>query len=180
VSLGFVTATAVRSRGRRGGSAIEHGAPLPRGSSGAPLVDAAGRLLGFNAIRREGGLILAVAAGADVHRRAEALARGEAPRRARLGVAVASPRAARRLRSAVGLPERDGLLVRAVQEDGAAEQAGVQRGDLLVRAGERDLTAIDDLFDALEATAPGDELALGIVRGTEELEVTVRPTEARP
>ena len=42
--------------------------------------------------------------------------RGEAAQRPRLGVALAPPRAARRMRAAVGLPERDGLLVRAVQD----------------------------------------------------------------
>src|SRR5262249_43813849 len=62
---GFVSA-AERSfrgpRGRRIAGAIEHTAPLPRGSGGGPLVDAEGSLLGLNAIRLDGGLILAVPA----------------------------------------------------------------------------------------------------------------------
>src|SRR5688572_8449728 len=51
VSFGVVTATGRSFRGPRGrriGGSIEHSAPLPRGSSGGPLVDAAGRLLGLN------------------------------------------------------------------------------------------------------------------------------------
>ena len=101
---------APRAAGSRG--AIEHTAPLPRGSSGGPLVDADGRLLGINAVRVDGGLILAIPADAPLRERVEALGRGEAPKRARLGVAIAPPRVARRLRRAVGLPERDGVLVR--------------------------------------------------------------------
>src|ERR671930_225984 len=91
-------------RGRRIEGAIEHTAPLPRGSSGGPLVDAEGRLLGLNAVRLEGGLILAVPATAALRERASRLLRGEAPTPHRLGVAVAPPRVARRLRHAVGLP----------------------------------------------------------------------------
>ncbi|HYM58426.1 MAG TPA: PDZ domain-containing protein, partial [Solirubrobacteraceae bacterium] len=88
--------------------------------------------------------------------------------------ALAPARAARRLRSAVGLPERDGLLVRAVEADSPAGRAGIQRGDLLVSVEGRALASIDDLFDALEAAAgDGRGLAVGVVRGTEEREVSV-------
>src|ERR671930_463216 len=75
-------------RGRRIQGAIEHTAPLPRGSSGGPLVDTSGRLLGLNSVRLGAGLILAVPASAAVRDRAERLARGEAPAPHRLGVDV--------------------------------------------------------------------------------------------
>src|SRR5437588_6730731 len=137
VTLGFVSA-AGRSfrgpRGRRVAGAIEHTAPLPRGSSGGPLVDREGRLLGINAVRVDGGLILAIPADGALRERVDAMARGEAPKRVRLGVAIAPPRVARRLRRAVGLPERDGVLVRAVEEGSAAARAGLERGDLIVAA----------------------------------------------
>lgn len=173
-TFGLVSATDRSFRGpggRRVGGSIEHTAPLPRGSSGGPLVDTAGRLLGLNAVRREGGLILAIPADEAVRARAGALARGEAVERPRLGVALSPPRYARRLRGAVGLPERDGLLVRGVVDGSPAERAGLQRGDLLVSAGGRPLAAVDDLFDALEAA--GEGLALGIVRGSDEHELRV-------
>ena len=176
-TFGLVSATGRSFHGpggRRIGGSIEHTAPLPRGSSGGPLVDATGRLLGLNTIRLEGGLILALPADETLRRRTEALAGGSPPERPRLGVALASPRTAGRLRSAVGLPERDGLLVRGVLEDSPAGRAGIQRGDLLVSAGGRPLVAVDELFDALEAAAGGEgPLVLGIVRGTEEREVSV-------
>jgi serine protease Do len=172
-SFGLVTATGRSFRGpggRRIGGSIEHSAPLPRGSSGGPLVDADGRLLGINSVRMEGGLVLALPADAALRGVAEALGRGEAPVRPRLGLALAPPRAARRMRAAVGLPEREGLLVRAVESGSPAERAGLQQGDLLVAAAGRPLQRFDDLFDALEG-APGT-LALTVVRGTEEREVT--------
>jgi S1-C subfamily serine protease len=160
-------------RGRRIGGSIEHTAPLPRGSSGGPLVDLEGRLLGLNTVRMDGGLILALPADAALQRRTEALAAGEATARPRLGVALAHPRAARRLRSAVGLPDREGLLVRGVVDGSPAARAGIERGDLLVAAGGAPLRGADDLFDALEAAGADGSLVLTVVRGADEREVTV-------
>jgi serine protease Do len=177
VTLGFVSSEGRSFRGPRGrriGGAIEHSAPLPRGSSGGPLVDVEGRLLGLNALRLDGGLILAVPATAAVKERASRLARGEAPASPRLGVAVAPPRVARRMRRAVGLPEREGLLVRAVEDGSPAAAAGIERGDLLVGAGGHDLEGVDALYEVLDAVPPeGGTLDVTIIRGTEERPVTV-------
>ena len=176
-TLGLVSTTERSFRGPRGRrfrGAIEHTAPLPRGSSGGPLVDDAGRLLGINTVRMDGGLIVAIAADQGFAERVETLARGETLPRPRLGLAIAPARVARRLRRAVGLPERDGLLVHGVERDGPAARAGIEKGDLLVRADDRDLVRLDDLHEALDAVAPGGELRLTAVRGVEEREVVVR------
>jgi serine protease Do len=134
-------------------------------------VDLAGNLLGLNAVRRDGGFILALPADAGLRRRVDELARGETAERPRLGVALAPPRVARRMRAAVGLDDRDGLLVRGVVDGSPAATAGLQRGDLLVRAGDKALASMDDLFDALDGA--GDTLTVGLVRGTEEHDVDV-------
>jgi serine protease Do len=175
-TLGFVTSEGRSFRGPRGrriAGAIEHTAALPRGSSGGPLVDVEGRLLGLNALRLDGGLILAVPATASVKERAQALARGETPASPRLGVALAPARAARRMRRAVGLPERAGLLVRAVEDGSPAAAAGIEAGDLLVAANDTELGSIDVLYELLDSVASGGSLELTVVRGTEERPVTV-------
>jgi len=172
-TFGLISATGRSFRGPRGrriGGSLEHTAPLPRGSSGGPLVDAEGRLLGLNSIRLEGGLILALPADAATKRRADALAAGNAATRPRLGIALAPARASRRMRAAVGLPERDGLLVRGVERESPAAKAGIERGDLLVGVNQHPLSSVDELFDALEA---GGELQVDLVRGTEERTVAV-------
>jgi serine protease Do len=175
-TLGFVSSGGRSFRGPRGRrirGAIEHTAPLPRGSSGGPLVDAGGNLLGINSLRLDGGLILAVPADAAVKERILLLARGEAAEPHRLGVAIAPPRVARRLRSAVGLPERAGLLVRGVQDGSPAERAGVEKGDLIVAAGGTPTESVEALYTALDAVpAAGGELELTVVRGTDERTVT--------
>jgi len=176
VTPGFVSSTARSFRGPRGRrirGAIEHTAPLPRGSSGGPLVDTAGRLLGINSVRVDGGLILAIATDAAFRQRTEALGRGEPPKRVRLGVAVAPPRAARRLRRAVGLPERDGVLVRGVEDDSAAARAGVERGDLIVAAAGREIDSVEALYEALDGAGVQGSLELTLVRGTDERTVNV-------
>jgi serine protease Do len=175
-TLGFVSSGGRSFRGPRGRrirGAIEHTAPLPRGSSGGPLVDADGNLLGINSLRLDGGLILAVPADGAVKERILLLARGEAAEPHRLGVAIAPPRVARRLRSAVGLPERAGLLVRGVQDDGPAAGAGVEKGDLIVAAGGTPTESVEAVYTALDAIpASGGELELTVVRGTDERTVT--------
>jgi len=176
VTPGFVSATARSFRGPRGrriAGAIEHTAPLPRGSSGGPLLDTGGRLLGINSVRVDGGLILAIPADSALRERVAALGRGEAPTRVRLGVAIAPPRVAKRLRRAVGLPERDGVLVRGVESDSAAARAGIERGDLIVAAGDRQIDRIDALYEALDGARADRTLDLQIVRGTDERSVTV-------
>lgn len=172
VTHGFVSTDARQTRGPRGRRipAIEHTAPLPRGSSGGPLLDADGNLIGVNVIRLDGGLIVAVdtvALAGEIER----LGRGEAPTKRRLGVAVAPPHVARRLRRSVGLPDATGILVRGVEDDSPAARAGLERGDLLVELDGKPLERIDDLYTALDANS--DALALGVLRGADRRDVRI-------
>ncbi|HEY1524023.1 MAG TPA: S1C family serine protease [Solirubrobacteraceae bacterium] len=176
VAPGFVTSAQASFRGpggRRVRDAIEHTAPLPRGSSGGPLVSLDGGLLGINSVRMSPGLVLATALHGKLAERLQALGEGKQPRPLRLGVAVAPPALARRLRSAVGLPERDGILVRAVQDGSPAAQAGLNRGDLLVAAAGQPLDGLDGLHQALDDARSARRLELTVVRGAEELRLTV-------
>jgi serine protease Do len=88
-------------------------------------------------------------------------------------VGLAPAHVARRLRRAVGLPERDGLLVREVEEDSPASRAGLAEGDLIVAAAGKPVTSADDLFDALGSVAADAPLEITLLRGTEERTVSV-------
>ena len=63
--------------------------------------------------------------------------------------------------------------MREVVEGSPAATAGVKQGDLLVRAGDHELHNPDDLFGALSTLGEGNQLVLGVVRGAEELTLTV-------
>jgi serine protease Do len=164
--------------GRRIAGSVEHTAPLAPGSSGGALVDGAGRLVGLNTNRIGEGFYLALPADAALKTRADALGRGESAKRQRLGVAIAPNHVARRLRRSVGLPERDGILVRGVEEGSAAATAGIEVGDLVVSAGGREIRDADDLQDALATLETPYEL--GIVRGAEEMTLNVEKPGRTP
>lgn len=176
VTLGFVSGLgrAFRGpRGRRVSGAVEHTAPLLPGSSGGPIVDGEGRLLGINTNRLGKGFYQAIATDAALRERVAALGRGESPRRRRLGLGLAPAHVARQLRRAVGLDERDGLLVRDVEEGSPAAKAGIAEGDLIVAAAGRPVTSADDLFDAIGSVATDAELEVTLLRGTDERAVTI-------
>ena len=175
VTLGFITGVERSFRGPRGRritGSIEHDAPLLPGSSGGPIVNADGQLLGLNTNRLGEGFYLAIPADQSLRTRVDALARGESKGWVRLGIGVAPAHVARRMRRAVGLPDADGLLIRHVEDDSPASRAGLAKGDLIVLAAGRPVSGIDDLFEALGA-ADGD-IQLVILRGVEELAVDVQ------
>ena len=176
VTFGFVSGVDRSFRGPRGlriTGSLEHTAPLLPGSSGGPVLNAAGQLLGINTNRLGEGFYLAIPADEALRGRIDALARGESVRPPQLGIAIAPAHVARRLRRAVGLPDADGLLIRDVAEDSPAARAGLARGDLIVAVAGQSVSGVDDLFAALRAAGTGGSLELTVLRGTEERSVHV-------
>jgi len=174
VTVGTVSAVARAFRGpagRRIAGSLEHTAPLAPGSSGGPLLDAAGALIGLNTNRIGEGFYLALPADEGLRARVDALARGESARRRRLGIAIVPARVARRLRRSVGLADREGVLVRGVDDDGPAARAEIREGDLIVAIGGRAVSDADDLIDALAAASI--PVTVDLVRGTDDVSVSV-------
>lgn len=176
VTPGHVSAVGVAFRGPRGrliDHGFEHTALVGRGSSGGPVVDAGGSLVGLNTHRPGDGLYLALPADQALADRVEGLVRGDVPRRRRLGISIVPPHVARRLRAAVGLPPREGLLVRDVDPGGPAAAAGIVGGDLVVAVGATEVDGVDQLAAAVEAHPEGAPLTVGLLRGAEQLTVEV-------
>jgi serine protease Do len=178
VTIGYVSGvdrTFRGPRGRRISGSIEHTAPLLPGSSGGPIVDSDGKLLGVNTNRLGEGFYLAIAADAELRSKVEKLASGEAPQRRFIGVSVVPHRVAVKMRRAVGLDDSPGVLVRGVAGDGAAEAAGITEGDMIVKVGDREVADVDDLHDALQDAPVNEAFSVTVLRGndTVELEVTI-------
>ncbi len=174
VTFGLVSSVSRSFRGpggRRIAGSVEHTAPMAPGSSGGAIVNSAGKFLGLNTNRIGEGFYLALPADAALKTRVEALGRGESAERPRLGVAIAPSHVARRLRRSVGLADREGILVRGVEDGSLADAAGVEAGDLIVSAGGSPVRDADDLHEALGTLKAPFEL--GLVRGAEDRTVTV-------
>jgi len=174
VTFGSVSGIDRTFRGPRGlriTGSLEHTAPLLPGSSGGPVLDAGGQLLGINTNRLGEGFYLAIPADEALRGRVDALARGESVRAPQLGIAITPGHVARRLRRAVGLPDTEGLLIRGVAEDSPAARAGLAPGDLIVAAAGQPVRTADDLSGALQAA--GDTIELTVLRGTDERSIQV-------
>ncbi|MGH3418864.1 MAG: S1C family serine protease [Streptosporangiaceae bacterium] len=174
VTFGSVSGIDRTFRGPRGlriTGSLEHTAPLLPGSSGGPVLDAQGQLLGINTNRLGEGFYLAIPADEALRGRVDALARGESVRRPQLGITITPGHVARRLRRAVGLPDAEGLLIRDVAEDSPAARASLAPGDLIVAAAGQPVRTVDDLSGALQTA--GDTIELNVLRGTDERSIQV-------
>ena len=174
VTFGTVSGIDRSFRGPRGvriTGSLEHTAPLLPGSSGGPVLDAQGQLLGINTNRLGEGFYLAIPADETLRGRVDALARGESVRPPQLGIAITPGHVARRLRRAVGLPDTEGLLIRGVAEDSPAARAGLASGDLIVAAAGQPVRTVEDLSGALQAA--GETIDLNVLRGTDERSIQV-------
>jgi S1-C subfamily serine protease len=86
------------------------------------------------------------------------------PPRAALGVMVApAPEGA----------EKPGLLVGDVPPTSPAAQAGIRRGDLIVKAGDRDVRNMADIMAVLAQHQPGDKVEVKVIRDGQEKNLSV-------
>jgi S1-C subfamily serine protease len=66
-----------------------------------------------------------------------------------------------------------GVLLAGVRAGGAAEAAGLKRGDILVRLGTHDLGGVEDLMYVLNASKPGERVTAVVVREGKEVKMEV-------
>jgi len=174
-TIGFVSAGERSFRGPRGRritGGFEHTALAPAGSSGGPVVDPDGSLVGINTRRLGRGFYLAQTADTGLRDLISSLRRGDQPQPRRLGIGLAPAEVARRLRRSMGLDDVPGLLVRLVEGGSPAEASGVREGDVLVTADGVPIGDVDDLHQILASA--GDSVDIGLVRVNEHLMVTIR------
>ena len=155
---------------------IQHDAALNPGSSGGPLIDRDGRVVGMNVAIADGsrrhvgiGLALPIAV---VERVADRLVGEGFAARVRLGARLRGTEA---LAGAIpDLPA--GVVIEEVDPRSAAARAGLAAGDVVVAADEVRLSGPRDLARALEGKRVGDpvRLRLRLRAGEGEREVTVR------
>ena len=66
-----------------------------------------------------------------------------------------------------------GVLLQAVRPGGAAEKAGMQRGDILIRVGKFEVGDARDLSYVLNSSKPGETVTAVVLRGGKQIELKV-------
>jgi DNA-binding MarR family transcriptional regulator len=89
-----------------------------------------------------------------------------------IGASLAPAHSARKMRRSSGLPEISGLLVQNVAIPGPAASAGLQEGDLIITANEKEINSIERLYEQLLAAA-GKTLKLDLLRGSEQRTISL-------
>ena len=144
---------------------LQHDAAVNPGSSGGPLVDAAGRLVGMNSQIADGsrmfvGIAYAISA-VDLDRIVAGLIDETLPAFPALGL-TARP-VDRQVAAMLGLPE-GGLLVDGVDKGGLAAAAGLRPGDVILALGGTVLAHPGDLAFAVEAALAAGEAVVTVRR----------------
>ncbi len=168
--------------GRKISGVIQTDAAINPGNSGGPLLDSAGRLIGVNTAifspsGSNAGIGFAVPVD-TVNRVVPQLLRHGRVIRPGLGIHVADRGTAERF----GIR---GVLIIRVQKGSAAEGAGLRGtgrnregrlvlGDVIVGVGERSITSLNDLLDALDAHKVGDVVEVRLMREGSEMNVSVK------
>jgi len=70
-----------------------------------------------------------------------------------------------------------GLLIASVDPDGAAAEAGVVRGDILLSLNDTEVNSQRDLISALDDLEPGDEVRLTVLHGDDRRTLTATLSE---
>ncbi len=153
---------------------LQHDAAVNPGSSGGPLVDAEGRLLGMNSQIADGsrmfvGIAYAIAA-ADLEVIVTGLIEETLPPFPQLGLR-ARP-VDRQVAEALGVPVA-GLLVDGVEAGGLAAAAGLQGGDVILAVDGADLAAPGDMAFALERASALGETTVTVLRAGNRVELAL-------
>jgi hypothetical protein len=72
-----------------------------------------------------------------------------------------------------------GVLLAGVRPGGAAEKAGMRRGDILVRLGKHEIRSVQDLGFALNAARPGETVTAVVIRDGKETRLETTLQEAK-
>jgi len=166
-----VTAGIVSAKGRVIGagpydSFIQTDAAINPGNSGGPLFNVKGEVVGINTAiySRSGGnngigFAIPIAMAESVIN--ELRETGHVTR-ARLGVYIAE--VDKETMEALGLKDQKGALVRQVENDSAADKAGIKAGDVVVSVDGKPIQNVHELPMTIASHRPGDKVEIGLIR----------------
>lgn len=187
VTAGIVSAKARNINLLGGGASIESfiqtDAAVNPGNSGGALVNTSGELIGINtAIATQtgqyAGYSFAIPSNIAYKVYNDIVEFGDV-KRGFIGVTIED--VDHDLAKEKGLDEVSGAVVRGLMEGGAAEDAGIKEGDVIIQVDDQEITSVPHLQEYVGLHRPGDEILVTVFRDGEtiEFEVTLRTQEGR-
>ncbi len=165
--------------------AIQTDAPINPGNSGGALVDMQGNVIGIPTLAAidpefntpASGVGFAIPSNRVKFIAPQIIDTGKVTHtgRAVLGVRVTTVDQA--LAAQDNLAVDHGVLIVSVTPNGAAAQAGLQQGDVIVGIDNRNITDVQALGDALVGKNPGDVVSVKVYRGSQQLTVNAKLAE---
>ncbi len=184
VTSGIVSAV-LRNTGQGGAydRYIQTDASINRGNSGGPLFDMQGNVIGINnaIFSPSGGSVgIGFAIPAEIAAPiVDQLKNGQEIERGFLGVSIQP--IDDDLADSLGLPRNRGEFVQSVQEGRAADQAGIQAGDIVTKIDGKDVTSDQTLSFLVANIAPGTDISVELLRDGQRRTVNAtvgkRPSE---
>lgn len=178
VTVGVVSALGrtIRQEDRVFNDFIQTDASINPGNSGGPLLNIDGEVIGINSAIIASAQNIGFAIPADkVRRIVNELTQFGKVRPAWVGLDVQplSLEQSRRL----GWDRTYGALITSVDEGSPAQQAGLQRGDIVVQVGSTQVEDADDLRSRLRGVTAKSQVAMKLFRAGQEVTVQLSPVE---
>src|SRR5262249_10290577 len=175
VSAGVVSALGRSLRSETGHlieNVIQTDVALNPGSSGGPLVDSSGRVVGINTaiIAMAQGLSFAIPVDTATWVIGELLAHGRV-RRVPLGLAAHNRPIDQALARRLALRTTHVVEIMSIEPSGPAAVAGLRPGDWIVAIDDQPTATVDDLHRRLTGVTPGVSMRVGVLRGGTMIEV---------
>ena len=170
VSMGIISATG-REFDNPYSNYLQTDASINRGNSGGALIDTKGRLVGINTLIRSSsggseGVGLAIPSTNALQIIGDLIQFGEV-RRGWLGFSI----------DRLSLIRTGMLLISEVSENGPAHKGGLRVNDVLSSINSESPT-YENLYKTFARSKPNEEITLGVVRGSEEVEFIIIAGEA--
>jgi S1-C subfamily serine protease len=178
------------SEGQAGGTivdAVQTDAPINPGNSGGALVDMSGSLVGIPtlvAIDPEfktpaNGVGFAVPSNRVKFIAPQLIQYGKVQHSGRAALAINATTVDAQVAAQASLSVDHGALIVSATPGGPAAQAGLRSGDVIVQLEKSAVNNVSDLSDALLSYDPGTTVTVGIMRGTQQMQVKVRLGELK-
>jgi len=180
VTSGIVSALGRNSIGALGyEDFIQTDASINPGNSGGALIDLRGELIGINSaiLAPSGGNIgIGFAIPADIAKSVmlQLVKYGEVKRG---GIGASFQDLTAELAEAFNLQRYQGALVAHVEPDSPAKKAGLQQGDIIIKANGRSITNAKDMTNRIGLSALDSQIRLEVLRDGQSQQLSVRVAE---